>query len=243
MYCEWCYFCVFFILFYVFLFLSNHLIITYDVIICTGYTKFANILNLWVYIFRNDSKNKCLVKVKELLYVYLDKKNQPIESYPCMLHTFLAWYMSLPKIIKLSQTVCELRPAKNFGIRGDKYVMEKMGVFLNTTCLLVYLCLYQILSKYFKPHTQEFSLEIQSGEVTRKQPQQRLSCMWHTYCLLPMPLPNIIKISLRISKLWNAQNFGYRGDNHVTKKKVRVVSLAAVISTGPPLHLYQILSY
>ena len=32
-----------------------------------------------------------------------------------------------------------------------------------------YLCLYQILSKYFKPHTQEFSLEIHSGEVTGKQ--------------------------------------------------------------------------
>ena len=33
-----------------------------------------------------------------------------------------------------------------------------------------YLCLYQILSKYFKPHTQEIGLEIHSGEVTRKQP-------------------------------------------------------------------------
>ena len=30
-----------------------------------------------------------------------------------------------------------------------------------------YLCLYQILSKYFKPPTQEFGLEIHSGEVTR----------------------------------------------------------------------------
>ena len=38
-----------------------------------------------------------------------------------------------------------------------------------------YLCLYQILSKHFKPHTHEFGLEIHSGEVTRKQPLQRLS--------------------------------------------------------------------
>ena len=30
------------------------------------------------------------------------------------------------------------------------------------------LCLYQILSKYFKPHIQEFGLEIHTGEVTRK---------------------------------------------------------------------------
>ena len=33
-----------------------------------------------------------------------------------------------------------------------------------------YLCPYQELSKYFKPHTQEFGLEIHSGKVTRKQP-------------------------------------------------------------------------
>ena len=35
-------------------------------------------------------------------------------------------------------------------------------------------CLHQI-ANYFKPHTQGFSLEIHPGEVTRKQPQQRLS--------------------------------------------------------------------
>ena len=46
-----------------------------------------------------------------------------------------------------------------------------------------YLCLYQILSKYFKSHTQGFSLEIHSGEVTRKQPQQRLSLLHVTHLL------------------------------------------------------------
>ena len=40
-----------------------------------------------------------------------------------------------------------------------------------------YLCLYQTLTKYFKQHAQEFGLEIHSGEVTRKHPQQSLSCM------------------------------------------------------------------
>ena len=58
-----------------------------------------------------------------------------------------------------------------------------------------------------------------------------------------MPLPNIIKICLRVSKLWNAQDFGFRGDNYIMKKKVRVVSLACDTPTGPPLHFYQILSY
>ena len=58
-----------------------------------------------------------------------------------------------------------------------------------------------------------------------------------------MPLPNIIKICLRVSKLWSAQDFGFRADNYITKKKVRVVSLACDTPTCPPLHLYQILSY
>ena len=46
-----------------------------------------------------------------------------------------------------------------------------------------YICLYQILSKYFKPHTQEFGLGIHSGEVARKQQQERLSLL-HATCLL-----------------------------------------------------------
>ena len=46
-----------------------------------------------------------------------------------------------------------------------------------------YLCLYEILSKYFKSHTQGFSLETHSGEVTRKQAQQRLSLLHVTHLL------------------------------------------------------------
>ena len=41
-----------------------------------------------------------------------------------------------------------------------------------------------------------------------------------------MPLPNNIKICLRVSKLWSAQDFGFRADKYITKKKVRVFSLA-----------------
>ena len=36
-------------------------------------------------------------------------------------------------------------------------------------------------------------------------------------------------------------NFGFRRDNYITNK-MRVVSLARDTPTGPPLHLYQILS-
>ena len=48
-----------------------------------------------------------------------------------------------------------------------------------------YLCLYQILSKYFKPHAQEFGLEIHLGKVTREQPQQRLSFFHITQAIRP----------------------------------------------------------
>ena len=66
------------------------------------------------------------------------------------------------------------------------------------------LCLYQILSKYFKAHTQGFGSEIHSGEVTRKQPQQ-----WqYAYWSLSMPLQNIIKIFQTIKKSLSAQEFG-----------------------------------
>ena len=40
-----------------------------------------------------------------------------------------------------------------------------------------YLCLYQTLTKFFKPHTQEFDLEIISGE-------QRLSFLHLTHLLV-----------------------------------------------------------
>ena len=50
-------------------------------------------------------------------------------------------------VIKLSQTVWELWPAQDFGMRGDKYKMEKVTVLLNTTCLLVLIYGY---TKYYQ---------------------------------------------------------------------------------------------
>ena len=99
-----------------------------------------------------------------------------------MLYTFLTWYMSQPKNIKLSQTVWELWPVQDFGIRGDNNG-ESENTLEHGMPAGLYLCLYQILSKYFKPYTQGFSLEINSGEVTRKQPQQRLSLLHVTHLL------------------------------------------------------------
>ena len=33
---------------------------------------------------------------------------------------------------------------------------------------------------------------------------------------------------VRVSKLWSAQDFGFRGDNYITKKKVKIVYHACV---------------
>ena len=60
--------------------------------------------------------------------------------------------MFLSNVIKLSQTAWVIYPAQEFGFSGNNYIMKKVGVI----CLArdnpsdPYLCLYQILSKYFK---------------------------------------------------------------------------------------------
>ena len=106
-----------------------------------------------------------------------------------------------------------------------------------------YLFLYQILSNYFKPYTQRFSLEIHSGEVTRKQSQQRLSLLHETHLLFYTNAST--KCYQNMSKgikVMECTRFWLQGDNYIMKKKVRVVSLACDMPAGP-LHLYQILSY
>ena len=75
----------------------------------------------------------------------------------------------------------ELWPAQDFGIREDNN-RESESTLEHDMPTDPYLCLYQIL-KYFKQHTQGFSLDIHSGEVTRKQPQQRLSLLHVTHLL------------------------------------------------------------
>ena len=126
-----------------------------------------------------------------------------------MWHAYLTWYMSLPKIIKLSQTVWELWSAQDFGIRGDEYIMGKGRVLLNTTCLLV---LIYASTKYYQnisnPHTQEFGVEIHSREVTRKQTQQWLSFLQVTCLLVFIYMPLQYKIFQTIKKSLSAQGFG-----------------------------------
>ena len=91
-----------------------------------------------------------------------------------------------------------------------------------------YLCLYQILSKYIKPHTQGRNLEIHSGEVTRKQPQQRLSLLHVTHLLFDTNASN--KYYQNMSKgikVMERKDFGFRGDNYIMEKKVELSLLHA----------------
>ena len=106
----------------------------------------------------------------------------------------------------------------------------------------LYLCLYQ--TKYFKPHTQEFGLEIHSGAVTRKQPQQRLllSHVIHLPVVTNASTKHYQNMSKSI-KVRECKDFGFRGDKYITKKKMRVFYLASNTPISPLLHFYQILSY
>ena len=76
-----------------------------------------------------------------------------------------------------------------------------------------------------------------SGEITRKSTVQELFFYLTRY----LSLTYIIKLSQTILEIWPAQDICFRGDNYIMKK-VRVVSFTSNMSTGPPLHSYQILS-
>ena len=101
---------------------------------------------------------------------------------------------------------------------------------------------YQILSNYLNSMgvLACTRFRIQGIELYNEDSESCYSRKQHTYWPYSSFLPNIIKICLRVSKLWPAQDFRFRGDNY-TRNKVRVVSLTRDTTTGP-LHPYQILS-
>ena len=133
---------------------------------------------------------------------------------------------------------------KRVQLQGTKYIMKKVSiVFVHNTPTGSYLCLYQIFQIIKKLWcTQEFGLEIHSGAVTKKQSASvsHLSCDTPTWPDI-MSLPSIIKLSQTVWELWPAQDLGFRGHKYIMEK-VRVVSLACDMPTGPHYHPYQILS-
>ena len=113
--------------------------------------------------------------------------------------------MSLPKIIRLSKKVWRLWPQKDFGIREDKYIMEKVRVLLNMTCLLVFIYAstkyYQNISNHI---LKKFRLEIHSGELQTTTSEAVLVACG----LLTSPYLCLFKIFQTIKKSLTAQEFG-----------------------------------
>ena len=156
-----------------------------------------------------------------------------------MRHFYMTWYMSLPNIFRLSQTVWELWPVHKILASGDnKYITKKVRVVLScmwhtyqylSMSLQNIIKIFQTMKKLW--HAQEFGLEICLGEVTRRRPKQQLSFLHaSSYLTWYMFLPIIIKLSQTVWELWPAEDFGFRGHKYIMKK-VRVVSLAYIMPT------------
>ena len=99
-----------------------------------------------------------------------NKENENCLS--CMRHAYWSSSSSLPNIIKLSQTVWELWPKKDFGFRGDNYIMKTVRVvsLAHNKPTGPPLRFYPTLSKYVKGY-QSYGLYkiLASWEITKQQ--------------------------------------------------------------------------
>ena len=153
-----------------------------------------------------------------------------------MRHAYLSFSSSLPNMIKLSQTMWELWPAKDFGFRGDNYIMKIELSLLHTRRLLVLLYIPTI-------YHQSLSKDIKVMERTRMRLQYFYfrgdnSLLHGTRLLVLFFIPTkyyqIISNSMEVMA---CTRFRLQGDNYITKT-VRVVFLACDAPTGPPLQSY-----
>ena len=83
-------------------------------------------------------------------------------------------------------------------------------------------------------NAQEFGLEIYSGEVTRKPPQQRFSLL-HVTCLLVLIYAATIRIFQTIKNLLSAQEFGLEVYSVTSRKHTYIIltpSNPTFIKTG-----------
>ena len=142
----------------------------------------------------------------------------------------------------------QLWPAQYFGFRGDKCITKRKSClscrkhpywFLSMPLQNI-IKIFQTLNKLWS--AKEYGFEIYSGEITKKkQSKSFFSCMWHFALTWYMSPPNIIKLANTVWEIWPAQDFSFRGYKYIMNK-VRVVSVARIMPTGPYLCLYQILS-
>ena len=141
----------------------------------------------------------------------VQSKNWP----SCMWHSYFTGYMSLPYIINLPQTVWELWPSQDFCFRGDNYITKWELSVLYSTPPLVLIFIPTNIIKLSQTvweiwPAQDFAFRRDNYIMKKARDNYHVSescfsCMPHAYWSFSSFLLNIIKICLRVSKLWSAQ--------------------------------------
>ena len=154
--------------------------------------------------------------------------NEESEScLSCMRHPFCPLSMTLPNIIRIFQTIQKLQSAQNFsleicsGERTRKRTEQELS-FLHATFLLdlIYApnIYYQFTSNSMGVMASTRFL-LQGIKLHNKESESCLSCIQYTPTGPPLnPYQILSKIISHSMGLWPAQDFGFRADNHITKK-------------------------
>ena len=111
-------------------------------------------------------------------------------SLSCTRHAYLSSSSFLPNIIKLSETVYELWPAQDFGLKGDNYITKTVRVvtLAGDTPTGPPLHFFQTVSKYVKG-IQSYGLLSVSGEITSESIKWELSLLHATRLLVLLFIP------------------------------------------------------
>ena len=80
-----------------------------------------------------------------------------------------------------------------------------------------------MVSKLWSTQGCVYRFLLQRRWLHNEESGSNLSCTWHDYLPSSSSLPNIIKLSQTVWRLWPAQDLCFRGDNYIMKT-VRVVS-------------------
>ena len=125
------------------------------------------------------------------------------------------------KYIKLSQTVWELWPANDFHFRGDNYITKTVRVVALARDTPTRPCLYfnQLLLNISKGINVMERTRIATDFCFRGDNyiMKKVRVVSLAYWPSSSSLPNIITLSQTIWELWPVQDFGFKGDNNITK--------------------------
>ena len=177
-----------------------------------------------------------------------------------MRHAYLFSSLFLPNIIKIYLRVLKVCSAKEFvcgrteiSASGSKLQKEERESCLScmphahwsfSLLLPNIINLFQIVYKLWPAQVFGFSKDINIMKkvrvvsLARDMPTGLLFILTKNYQNMFKGIKVMKRTKMRLRM---DGDFCFRGDNYITKK-VRVISLARETRTGPPLHLYQILS-